>query len=73
MAAKAFTIKRLDQFLEIAEVMNTPKFLDTENKIAFFNARYKRIEYKIQDSEDEKRLLSKGFIEGIEREVFDSW
>jgi len=73
MAAKAFTVKRLDKFLELAEAVVSPKFLDVENRVAFFNARYKRIEYKIQDDEDVKRLLAKDFIEGEESERFDSW
>ena len=73
MAAKAFTVKRLDKFLELAEAVVSPKFLDTENKIAFFNARYKRIEYKIQNNEDAERLLHADFIEGVESERFDSW
>lgn len=73
MAAKAFAVKRLDKFLELAEAVVSPKFLDTENKVAFFNVRYKRIEYQVQDPEDIERLLKADFIEGVESEHFDSW
>lgn len=73
MVSKAVRIKRLDKFLEVADAITGPKFLDTESDIAFFNARYKRIEYAVQDAEDEKRLLSRDFIECTEREVFDTW
>jgi hypothetical protein len=75
MVSKAITIKRLDKFLQVADAINGPKFVDTlaDPKLAFFNARYKRIEYVVQDDEDLKRLLKSDFIECAEREIYETW
>lgn len=71
MTAKVFTIKRLDKFLGLADEIVTPKFVDTENRIAFFHMRFKRIEYKVINDEDIERLLEADFIEGTESDRFD--
>jgi hypothetical protein len=73
MPGKAVRIKRLDKFLEVADAVIGPKFLDVENGIAFYNIRYKRMEYAIIDDEDVKRLLQRDFIECQETEFFESW
>lgn len=73
MAAKAFRVQELSDFLDLAEQVSSPKFIDTsDNGLAFFYAR-KRIEYQISDKSDIEKLVKKGFIVGTERETFESW
>lgn len=72
MGTKAFRMTKLSDFLALAnQTENTPKFVDTENNLAFFYAR-KRIEYIYTDVKEADILVQAGFMEGREIDSIDS-
>jgi hypothetical protein len=72
MTVKGFRVDKIEDFIQLADQVSSPKFLDGNNALAFFYAR-KRIEYVIQEKEDIDRLAKRGFIAGTEIEVFEPW
>ena len=72
MVVKCFRVEKLDDFIQLADQVSSPKFIDANSKLAFFYAR-KRIEHEVNEKEDIDRLLKRGFILGTEIESFESW
>lgn len=72
MAIRCFRVDKLEDFIQLADQVSSPKFIDNNSRIAFFYAR-KRIEHEVKGQEDIDRLLRRGFILGTEIEAFESW
>jgi len=67
---KGFRVDTLKDFLQLADMVSTPKFVDQSHNLAFFYLK-KRIEFKIKSKEEAAQLASKGFIAGEEIEIMD--